>query len=197
MNGVLNDKNKIVKKYLVVILMLLILLLLVRSVYVNLQYPSPKVYTYGKGEVIHMGNYEIALTGWEWGNGEIIHEVYPGYVLIEKDGEEYPIDKERIGLAELTIKKVKDDNTILDLTSIWFESGAWGNQFDMDLFMHLNPKLDGLWLEMQQGDIAKVTFPITMLDIQFSEKSWKNIDNREFYIVFQFYPEKIQLLCNE
>ena len=195
MNQIFNSKSGIIKKGLAVISALLFLLLLARCVYINMQYPSPNVYTYKKGETVHMGNYEISLTGWKWGNGEIIHEVYPGYVLIEKDGEEYPVGQQRVGLAEMTIKKLEDDNTFLDFTSMWFESGAWGNQFDMDLFMHLNPHLKTLGAELKKGEIVKVTFPITMLDVQFSPKSWKNIDGRDFYIVLQYYPEKIQLLC--
>ena len=197
MNQVLRGKKGIIKKGLIVISALLMLLLMARCIYVNLQYPSPKVRTYSKGEVMYFGNYEISLTGWRWGDGEIIHEIYPGYILIEKDGEEYPTNQQRVGLAEVTIKKVEDDNTFLDFTSMWFESGAWGNQFDMELFMHINPQLDGLGLKMKKGETATVTFPITMLDIQFSSGSWKNIDDREFYVVLQFYPEKIRLLCNE
>ena len=193
MNQIFNSKSGIIKKGLAVISALLFLLLLARCVYINMQYPSPNVYTYKKGETVHMGNYEISLTGWKWGNGEIIHEVYPGYVLIEKDGEEYPVEQQRVGLAELTLKKIKEDERGFDVTSVWFESGGWGNQFDLELFEHLNPELN--FREMQKGDTVKVTFPITMVDIQFSSKSWKNIDGRDFYIVLQYYPEKIQLLC--
>ena len=46
------------------------------------------------------------------------------------------------------------------------------------------------------NDTVEVTFPMTMIDLQFSKKSWKHIDDRKFYIVVQYYPEKKQLLCN-
>ena len=148
------------------------------------------------GNAIVIGNYEISLEDWRWGDGEIIHEVYPGYHLIEIDGEEYSTKQERVGLAEVTIHKLKNDSTSLDLSQVTFESGAWGNQYDFDLFMYLNPNLDSLNLKLSEDETVTVTFPITMLDMQFSEKSWENIDDRQFYIVVQYYPEKRQLICN-
>ena len=189
------SSKKMVVKILWTIITMLFLIMIIRCAYVNAQYPSPNVQTYRKGEFINIGNYKIALTDWKWGDGEIIHEVYPGYTLVEMDGQEYATENERVGLAEVTIDKIQDDNTSLDLSGITFESGAWGNQFDYDLFMHLNPDLESLVLKMEKGEKTTIIFPITMLDIQFSEKSWKNIDERPFYIVIQYYPEKRQLLC--
>lgn len=189
------SSKKMIVKILWTIIAMLFLIMIIRCAYVNAQYPSPNVQTYRKGEFINIGNYKIALTDWKWGDGEIIHEVYPGYTLVEMDGQEYATENERVGLAEVTIDKIQDDNTSLDLSGITFESGAWGNQFDYDLFMHLNPDLESLVLKMEKGEKTTIIFPITMLDIQFSEKSWKNIDERPFYIVIQYYPEKRQLLC--
>ena len=189
------SSKKMVVKILWTIIAMLFLIMIIRCAYVNAQYPSPNVQTYRKGEFINIGNYKIALTDWKWGDGEIIHEVYPGYTLVEMDGQEYATENERVGLAEVTIDKIQDDNTSLDLSGITFESGAWGNQFDYDLFMHLNPDLESLVLKMEKGEKTTIIFPITMLDIQFSEKSWKNIDERPFYIVIQYYPENRQLLC--
>ena len=189
-------RKKITVILLVILSILILVLMLIRCVYLNLQYPNPTIFATKSDNVITINNYEISLTAWKWGDGEIIQEVYPGYHLIEIDGEEYPTNQERVGLAEVTIHKVKNDSTSLDLSEVTFESGSWGNQFDFDLFMHLNPNLDNLMLKLSEDETVTVTFPITMLDIQFSEKSWENIDNRQFFIVVQYYPEKRQLACN-
>lgn len=163
--------------------------------YMNILFPSPNVYTYIKDEKVKLGNYQIMLTGWQWHDGDIIHDLYPGYKLIEMDGEEYPTSKERIGLAEISVTKVEDDNTCIDLSEITFESGAWGNQFDLDLFMKINPDLNSLTLHLKGGETQRILFPITMLDIQFTESDWKQIDDREFFVVLQYYPNKHRLLC--
>lgn len=161
----------------------------------NFKFPSPKVTTYAINETIKIGNYEIKLKNYRWGDGEIIHDVYPGYVLIEENGEEYPVEKERVGLAELSIKKIKEDDTQLDFTSVAFESGAWGNQFDLELFLHLNPCMQTPFLELKEGENQNVILPITMLDDNFSEQEWSKIDDRDFYIVLLYYPNKIQIKC--
>lgn len=189
------------KKQLMVRIAVFLLLLIVfmfamgRMLYLNRKYPSPAVKTYSPNSIIELGNYEISLTDWQWSDGKIVHEIYPGYKLIEMDGKEYPTEKERVGLVEITVTKTKADNTKLDLTEITFESGAWGNQFDLELFVKLNPDLDGLVLDMEAGETKKIVFPMTMLDVQFSEKSWRHIDERQFYVVVQYYPVKYQLLC--
>lgn len=190
-----SKKQLIVKRAVFVLLLIGFLFAMGRILYLNKKYPDPAVETYSKNSIIQLGNYEISLTDWQWSDGEIVHEIYPGYKLIEMDGEEYPTEKERVGLAEITVTKTKDDNTKLDLTEITFESGAWGNQFDLELFMKLNPDLDGLVLEMEAGETQKIVFPMTMLDIQFSKKSWSHIDEKQFYVVVQYYPVKYQLLC--
>lgn len=190
-----SKKQLIVKRAVFVLLLIGFLFAMGRILYLNKKYPDPAVETYSKNSIIQMGNYEISLTDWQWSDGEIVHEIYPGYKLIEMDGKEYPTEKERVGLAEITVTKTKDDNTKLDLTEITFESGAWGNQFDLELFMKLNPDLDGLVLEMEAGETQKIVFPMTMLDIQFSKKSWSHIDEKQFYVVVQYYPVKYQLLC--
>lgn len=185
-----------VKKIGIVVLLVCLGFAIARCVYLNIRYPNPSVQTYEKNEIVTFGNYEISLTDWQWSDGEIIHEIYPGYKLIEIDGEEYPTEKERVGLVEITITKTADDNTKLDLTEIFFESGAWGNQWDIELFTQINPDLEKLVFKMDAGETKKIIFPMTMNDTHFSEKDWKNIDNRKFYIVLQYYPIKYQLLCN-
>lgn len=102
---------------------------------------------------------------------------------------------ERVGLITLRIEKMKEDGSILDLTGIAFESGAWGNQFDMELMYLLNPQLEGLRLRMEKGECREIIFPMTMVDRQFTESGWKRIDERDFYLVLEYYPKKIQFQC--
>jgi len=81
------------------------------------------------------------------------------------------------------------------LTDISFSSGAWGNQFDMELFYILNPELDSMVLDLPVGEPQQVTIPLIISESQFTEAQWRAIDSREFYIDLQFYPEHIRFLC--
>ena len=103
---------------------------LARIVYLNHCYPSPKVITYTDNDTIKLGNYEIKQTGWEWGDGSLLKEKCPDYVYHQMDdGSEYPFDSVRVGFITLSVTKVKDDTTSLDLTSLAFEMGPMDNQY--------------------------------------------------------------------
>ena len=78
------NKKKIIVTILLILSMLLLVLMVIRCVYLNMEYPNPAILTTKSGNVTSLGNYEIALTDWRWGDGEIIHEVYPGYHLDRK-----------------------------------------------------------------------------------------------------------------
>lgn len=169
---------------------------------VNLRYPSPEIWTGGPDDSIQVGNYTITFADWQWSDGTLLQELCPGYcLLMVEDGteegtfREYPADRERVGLITLRIEKRQEDGSILDLTGIAFESGAWGNQFDMELMYLLNPQLEGLRIQMEKGECREIIFPLTMLDLQFGENAWEQIDEREFYMVLEYYPKKLQFRC--
>ncbi len=167
-----------------------------RFIFLNTEYPSPQIKTYSLGETICLGNYNFTLKEWKWQDGEIVHELLPGYHLINTfNGKEYPVEKERVGLATVIIEKTHEDDTYLDLTDITFESGAWGNQWDQDIMFGINKGLDSLLLDMKEGECREIIFPITMADFHFAESDWREIDRRDFYIVLEYYPVKYQLLC--
>ncbi|MFQ7714822.1 MAG: hypothetical protein ACLRI8_11865 [Agathobacter rectalis] len=60
----------------------------------------------------------------------------PDYVYHQMDDGSETFDSVRVGLITLSVTKVKDDTTSLDLTSLAFEMGTNGNQYDMELFLN-------------------------------------------------------------
>ena len=68
-----------------------------------------------------------------------------------------------------------------DLTGMAFESGAWGNQFDMELMYLLNPRLESLRPRLEEGEGVEIVLPMTMTDQQFTREQWERIDRRVFY----------------
>ena len=194
----MNEKKSKQIKFLSGILIgILVIAVLIRILYLNCLYPSPKVVTYNNNETIKIGNYEINEIDWEWGDGKLLKDKCPDYIYMEmEDGKEYPLDKERAGLITLSVTKVMNDTTTLDLTGISFEADGYGNQFDMELFYKLNPKFESLLVNLKANETISFVMPVTMNDGWFSEKEWKNIDDKKIYMVFQYYPEKIKLCCN-
>lgn len=167
-----------------------------RIYWINARYPSPSVKTYELNDSIQLESYEITFCNWQWGNGQLLHQVYPGYRLLPNEsGNDHPAESMRLGIAELQITKTKNDDSTLDLTKIYYESGAWGNMFDAELMYRINPGLQKLVFRLNQGESVKIHMPITMIDQQFSNNHWRKIDSRTFYVVLQYYPNKILLKC--
>ena len=168
----------------------------VRLYWINAHYPSPKIEIYELNDAVQLGSYEITFCDWQWGNGQLMHQVYPGYRLLpDESGNDYPEELMRLGIAEIQITKIKNDDSTVDLTKIYYESGAWGNMFDAELMYGINPGLQEFVFKLDEGESVKIHMPITMINQQFSDKHWRKIDSRTFYIVLQYYPDKILFKC--
>lgn len=164
--------------------------------WLNTRYPDPLVWTGEPGDSVRTGDYTITFSHWQWSDGNLLQELCPGFSLVlDEEGNAFPGDRERVGLITLVITKERKSDSCLDLTHITFESGPWGNQFDMELMYLLNPSLDSLRLCPEEGESREIVIPMTMLDLQFEEKEWERIDRRQFFIVLQYYPEKLQFRC--
>ena len=82
----------------------------------------------------------------------------------------------RVGFITLSVTKVKDDTTSLDLTSLAFEMGTNGDQYDMELFFALNPTLEALEIKLNVGEEESFVIPYTMNEQQVSKKDWNRVD---------------------
>lgn len=163
-----------------------------RIFWINARYPNPAEQIYGLGDCARIGSYGVTFLDWSWSDGEILHRLCPGFtLLLDEEGEEYPVSRERIGLAAFMITKERAGEDALDLTGLAFESGAWGNQFDMELMYLLNPQLDTLHLQLKEGESMEILLPMAMVDGQFTQGQWERIDQRTFYVVLDYYPQKM------
>lgn len=177
-------KSKQVRLFSGMLIGIVMIAVLARIVYLNHCYPSPKVITYTDNDTIKLGNYEIKQTGWEWGDGSLLKEKCPDYVYHQMDdGSEYPFDSVRVGFITLSVTKVKDDTTSLDLTSLAFEMGTNGNQYDMELFFKLNPTLEALEIKLNAGEDVSFVIPYIMDEQQVSKKDWNRVDKMKLYIL--------------
>jgi len=173
--------------------MILALTFLVGYRYTSLNslYPNPSVVSVKLGEQLEINGYTFSVDNWNRYNGAYVRELLPGYVMMTDDyGNVYSDEKVRVIITEMKIENNTGKDTVLDLTSFAFESGAWHNQWDAVLFEKLNPLNPSIYLELKKGQSKVITFPIHMYEFQFNKSDWKNIENREFSIVFSTYPVK-------
>jgi hypothetical protein len=101
----------------------------------------------------------------------------------------YPVEKEKIALATIKIRKNTDEDVYLDLTNVAFAMGAWGNQWNYKLFAALNGEEKSV-LDMSKDETTEIIFPIAMFDMQFTKEDWKKIEESELDIILGYYPEK-------
>lgn len=155
------------------------------------KYPDPPIITCHYGKSVIVDGYKISFTGWQWGDSKLISTVLPDFDIDYTD-ESGKVYESRVGLIDLTIEKVSDTGDYIDLANIGFSSGAWGNQFDMDLFYRLNPTLNDMVLDLEIGNTQQVTLPLILNESYFPQEQWDNIDDRTFYIDLQYYPDHIR-----
>ncbi len=158
------------------------------------EYPDPQIHTCQLRETLPYKSYQITFSGWQWGDERLPGRECPGFRLADTGTDGRPEDI-RVGLITLSITKVSAGRDILDLADIGFSSGAWGNQFDLELFYMLNPTWDSLSLDLETGSERRVVLPLTMLASQFTAAEWEKIDSRRFYVDIQYYPEHNRFAC--
>lgn len=175
------------------LIFVLIVLLGLRYYEVNTRFPSPKEKTIEFGEGIDYNGCTYQLTSWEWKDGSVIKELLPNYsLLLQENGEEYPIEKEKVAFASIKVTNVSNQTQEVDFTSVALESGAWHNQWDIEVFNALNEG-KGLVFQMEIGESCEIMIPIILFESQFTGNQWKAVEQREFHIVLSSYPEKIYL----
>lgn len=150
-------------------------------------YPLSDLYGAGKKTLILSGS----RFKWLWSK-----YIWTVINVIMYYGSEYPLDSVRVGFITLSVTKVKDDTTSLDLTSLAFEMGTNGNQYDMELFFKLNPTLEALEIKLNAGEETSFVIPYAMNEDLVSKKDWSRVDKMKLYMVLQYYPQKIRLCCN-
>lgn len=163
----------------------------IRAGLLRARYPDPEILTCEYGDSVQTGGYSITFDGWQWGDESLIGDRFPDYHLIYEEEPEGG-EEARVGLIELTIRRSEEEAEPLDLTRFAFSSESWGNQFDMELFYLLNPGGGSLMIDLPEGEMTTLCFPMVMLESNFTADQWKEIDRRTFYLNVRFYPEHIR-----
>ncbi len=158
------------------------------------QYPNPEIQTYAYGETADLGSYEITFDNWEEGNLNLVQERAPDFQIYTGEADSRA-EEVRAGFIHFTIDKTGDGKDVFDISNVSFSSGAWGNQFDMDLFYQLNPDMRDMIVNLAPGEQQKITLPFILQKSHFTQAQWAEIDNRTIYIDLQYYPEHIRFVC--
>ncbi|MDD5796497.1 MAG: hypothetical protein PUD24_06150 [Oscillospiraceae bacterium] len=98
------------------------------------------------------------------------------------------IDNMKIFVVNCTLCNQTEGVLSIDLTSVHLESNEFSLAAFMPLFRNFND--DAMQIELQPNEIKTLTLPIPVNKISFSEKKWKILEERDFYMVDSLYPIK-------
>jgi len=165
-----------------------------KSICLYQKYPNPPIRTYSCGDPVQIGSYEIVLGDWKWDDGTEVKTRFPEYVFPQReiDGK---LEDMRVGLITFYVTKNTEGDDKFAFPDVGFSSGAWDNQYDMELYYLLNSHLRTMTLDLAVGETQYVILPLVILEGHLPEAQWQMIDSREFYINLRFYPEHIRVLC--
>ena len=173
-------------------ILILTLLYVYRVISLNQEYRNPVIKKYSINQPLEMGDFQFTLKQMKLIDGTELEELAPDVILATNaDGTPYSKDKLRVCLAYIEIKKRGDSDDTLDFTKVTIESGAWGNGINNAIFSALNPNVSISKIKMAQNETQNVVLPFSMIDTMFKDADWKHINERNFSIIFNLYPEKI------
>lgn len=166
-------------------LFLLLFFIMLRIWYINRTYPEPKVKTYSQGETLRTQDFELTLEIWKFYNQTDLEQLLANNHI----DDIAPKAQKKMFCTQLSVKNITNEVNSIDITDFSFESLAWHNQWDMELFYILNGTSDMIF-ELAPGETCDVILPIILYDFQFKTHSWKNITQRPFFLVISYYPTK-------
>ncbi len=152
---------------------------------VNSKYPQTKVEIVGLNQCIEYQGADVLITD--------------GYVMNETDINRYfSWEKEHYGgcigiVADVLIENNSFTEKKVDLTALIFESGGWKNAIHYMAFTKLNEDNEKMSFNpiLQPGENIQLKLPTFVAPIHMRESQWDGFLERDIYLTFSLYPEKL------
>jgi len=172
-------------RILTVIIIVAVALVLGLQLYtMNKQYPQAIVNTIAvKQEEKFIDGIMLSVNDYQWMNREEVELKY-GENLVSSEEESFSI------LVDIRIRNTTNTTICFPLYQIYIEKLGYCNGINAELFMECNPKHPNLQVEIDANKKMDYTLTYTLYKMQFSEKEWETIKNKEFFIAGPRYPVK-------
>lgn len=97
--------------------------------------------------------------------------------------------------AEILLENTSDTTQTIDLTPLIFESGAWKNAVHYAAFIKLNAENEKMSLHptLSPRETLSLILPSFVSGIHMRNKQWSAFPNRDIYLTFSLYPEKLMV----
>lgn len=174
-----------------IIITVLAVLSTFRIINLNQAYPNPAIFSHKMGNQIKGGDIALTFYDFQLKSGVAFRQSYPDYNdnVLNKDMTPVRDDQRYVLSVNVNVKNESDKEAKISLVQICAESLSWSNGIDGELYRLVNPtSRDPMRIVLQPYEEKEITLPYTLYALQFSEKDWKDIEQRCFDLVLSYYP---------
>ncbi len=156
---------------------------------INKAYPAAKVKSYSMGDKFDFHGAEISVDG-----AELCHtsDIIEGYVCDQLDNQNNPLsnDECKVLIVTITAENKTDEELMLPFHEVNAESVGWHNGLGLTEFCAVNEGITWPDIKLPAGETTTVKLTFNMFSIQFKDKEWERVDDREYDLLFSEYPVK-------
>ena len=184
-------KKRVIRASVVIVIIALLTVWGLQVKKINERYPAPDVNTGEFNKPYKIMNRDITVKGYAIRE---LDSLLDDMELTRKDVSLNTNDEINVMLVEVEVKELEKYDLYEDFDIMYsvVESDAWFNGVDREIYIAINgDKLENLYDEKQNS--TTVILPFTMYKVRFSNKSWKNLEDKEYNLVFNWYPVKKQI----
>lgn len=154
---------------------------------VNSKFPQNTKEIYQMGQEFEYQNTKIKINNANFIKSEDLQEDKGFLDLINKYYENQSDDIKFIVL-DMEIKNIADKDNSISLIPFHLESNDFSLQADLPFIMYLNEC--GMQLNLKKDESKTLKFPVPLSKNFFKQSKWKNVKNRDYYLVHSLYPVK-------
>lgn len=97
-----------------------------------------------------------------------------------------------LACVSLQVSNPGQQTTQVPLYSLYLSDHVWYNGMDMELFTLLNSG-QNILLTLEGGTSVSLQLPYLLYKPQFTEKRWKQADQKEYFLILSTYPACVEL----
>lgn len=150
---------------------------------INIKYPNPTVKKAKNNMEYKSMEYEVKEAGFY--TEKEVEALWP-----DEEFEDYQGYFVQIMVSNVGKERKKIDLGDYELVS---ESG-FTQGIDMQTFLHINGEDVKDRVYINSGETETYTFPFLIVNANFSDKQWKDLNKEQFGLVLSLYPEKKELI---
>lgn len=175
--------NKTLKLGLNIIGLSFVIIAVYMIIKINQQYPEKQVEYISLGETEFVEkDIKMTVLSCKWENQD---DIIRKYGITSEVGKDI---NSKTALVRVNLENTTQNSKTIQLYNIYIEKNGYCNGLSPELYGLCNNKNMNLEIEARASTTVILTY--TVYEIQFSRSQWAELENLDFYLVYQRYPIK-------